>query len=101
MYDCLFIFICSPVPIMNQEKYSLTWHTYSDYLKSMMKELMVNEDYSDVTLVTEDKQALRSSCELLRTKDSKRFYKEPSGTFRMHAGYCNCMQATVTACKLL
>ena len=44
---------------MLQEKCSLTWHTYSDHLKIMMKEFMMNEDFSDVTLVTEDKQALR------------------------------------------
>ena len=29
-----------------------------------------------------EKQALRSSCELLRTKDSKRSIKEQTGTFR-------------------
>ena len=46
---------------MHQEKYSLTWHTYSDHLKSMMKELMMNEDYSDVTLVTEDKKHIKAN----------------------------------------
>ena len=34
------------------------------------------------SLKEEKKQALRSSCELLRTKDSKRFKKEQTGTFR-------------------
>ena len=50
---------------MNQEKCSLTWHTYSDHLKSMMKELMMNEDFSDVRLVTEDKKHIKASITIL------------------------------------
>ena len=50
---------------MQQEKYSLTWHTYSDHLKNMMKELMMNEDYSDVTLVTEDKKHIKANVNIL------------------------------------
>ena len=50
---------------MHQEKYSLTWHTYSDHLKSMMKELMTNEDFSDVTLVTEDKKHIKANINIL------------------------------------
>ena len=51
---------------MHQEKYSLTWQTYSDHLKSMMKELMMNEDFSDITLVTEDKQHIKANINILR-----------------------------------
>ena len=50
---------------MHQEKYSLTWHTYSDHLKSMVKELMMNDDYSDVTLVTEDKKHIKANISIL------------------------------------
>ena len=50
---------------MHQEKYSLTWQTYSDHLKNMMKELMMNEDFSDVTLVTEDKQQIKANISIL------------------------------------
>ena len=50
---------------MNQEKYTLTWHSYSDHLKSMMKELMMNEDFSDVTLVTEDKKQIKAHINIL------------------------------------
>ena len=50
---------------MHQEKYSLTWQTYSDHLRSMMKELMMNEDYSDVTLVTEDKKQIKANINIL------------------------------------
>ena len=52
---------------MHQEKYSLTWHTYSDHLKMMMKELMMNEDFSDVTLVTEDKKHIKAHINILST----------------------------------
>ena len=50
---------------MHPEKYSLTWDTYSDHLKSMMKELMMNEDYADVTLVTEDKKQMKANINIL------------------------------------
>ena len=35
---------------MHPENYTLTWHTYSDHLSDMMKELMMNDDFSDVIL---------------------------------------------------
>ena len=50
---------------MHQEKYNLIWHTYSDHLKSMMKELMMNEEFSDVTLVTEDKKHIMANINIL------------------------------------
>ena len=50
---------------MHPEKYTLTWDTYSGHLKSMMKELMVNEDFSDVTLVTEDKKQIKANINIL------------------------------------
>ena len=51
---------------MHQEKYSLTWHTYSDHLKSMMKEMMMNDDFADVILVTEDKKQIKANLNILR-----------------------------------
>ena len=48
-----------------QEKYSLKWHTYSDHLRSMMKELMMNEAFADVTLVTEDKKQIKANTNVL------------------------------------
>ena len=50
---------------MHQEKYNLTWHSYSDHLKTMMKELMMNEDFADVTLVTEDKKQIKANTSIL------------------------------------
>ena len=52
---------------MHQDKYSLTWKSYSDHLRSMMKELMMNEDFSDVTLVTEDKKHIKANINILST----------------------------------
>ena len=46
---------------MHQEKNSqklLSTHLLSNHLSSMMKEVRMNEDFSDVTLVTEDKKHL-------------------------------------------
>ena len=50
---------------MPTEKYSLTWQTYSEHLRSMMKELMMNEDLADVTLVTEDKKLIKANMTIL------------------------------------
>ena len=50
---------------MHQEKINVTWHSYSDHLKSMMKELMLNEDFSDLTLVTEDKKQIKANISIL------------------------------------
>ena len=50
---------------MHLGMYSLTWHTYSDYLKTLMKELMMNEDTSDVTLVTEDKKQIKAHINII------------------------------------
>ena len=55
---------------MYQEKYSLTWKNYSDHLKSMMKELMMDKEYADVTLVTEDKKQIRANISILRACSS-------------------------------
>ena len=40
---------------MNQEKYNLNWHTYSDHLRDMLHEMMKSNELTDVTLVCDDK----------------------------------------------
>ena len=50
---------------MHQKKYSLSWHAYADHLKSMMKKLMMNEDFADVILVTEDKKQIKANISVL------------------------------------
>ena len=47
------------------EKYSLTWHTYSDHMKVMMKEMMTSGDFADVTLVCDDKKHIRAHKNIL------------------------------------
>ena len=49
---------------MHQEKYTLTWNAYSDHLRTMMKEMM-NDDFTDVTLVSEDKKQIRAHKNIL------------------------------------
>ena len=50
---------------MQQEKYSLTWHTYSDYLRGMMQEMMTSEAFADVTLVSDDKRTVKAHRSIL------------------------------------
>ena len=45
---------------MNQEKYNLYWHTYSDHLKEMLHEMMKSNELTDVTLVCEDKRQFKA-----------------------------------------
>ena len=53
---------------MQEEKLSLIkWHTHSDHLKSMMKELLMSGNFSDITLVTEDKKPIKAHINVLST----------------------------------
>ena len=45
---------------MNQEKYNLNWHTYSDHLRGMLHEMMKSNELTDVTLVCDDKKQFRA-----------------------------------------
>ena len=45
---------------MNQEKYNLNWHTYSDHLKEMLHEMMKSNELTDVTLVCDDKRQFKA-----------------------------------------
>ena len=51
--------------MQHQEKYNLTWHTYSDHLRGMMKEMMTSGDFADVTLVCDDKKKIRAHRNIL------------------------------------
>ena len=45
---------------------------------------------------------MNKHCEVLVSCSGQKIQEqEPSGTACKHGSYCNCMQATVTACKLL
>ena len=43
---------------MMDEKYNLTWHTYTDHLQNMLKEM--RENFTDVSLICDDKQKIRA-----------------------------------------
>ena len=47
---------------MEQEKYTLKWkwQGYQDHLRGMMQEMMTSENFTDVTLVTDDKKAIKA-----------------------------------------
>ena len=40
---------------MDQEKYNLNWHNYSDHLRTMLHDMMKSNELTDVTLVCDDK----------------------------------------------
>ena len=50
---------------MQQEKLKLSWNTYSDHLREMMKEMMTSDIYTDVTLVCDDKKQLKAHRNIL------------------------------------
>ena len=45
---------------MAQEQFNLNWHTYSDHLQEMMQNLMQSNNFTDVTLVSEDKTRFKA-----------------------------------------
>ena len=51
--------------MMHPENFSLTWHTYSDHLRDMMKELMMKDDFADVTLVSENRKHMKAHKNIL------------------------------------
>ena len=50
---------------MHPDKYKLTWHSYPDYLREMMREMMTSGDFTDVTLVTDDKKTIKAHRNIL------------------------------------
>ena len=51
---------------MHPEKYTLTWHSHPDYLREMMREMMTSDDFTDVTLVTDDKKTIKAHRNVLK-----------------------------------
>ena len=45
---------------MNQEKYNLNWHTYTDHLREMLHEMMKSNELTDVTLVCDDMKQFKA-----------------------------------------
>ena len=51
--------------MLQQEKYTLTWYSYSNHLREALGEMMTSGDFADVTLVTDDKQQIRAHRNIL------------------------------------
>ena len=45
---------------MDQDKYNLNWHNYSDHLREMLHEMMITSELTDVTLVCDDKRQFKA-----------------------------------------
>ena len=45
---------------MTQEQFNLNWHSYSDHLKHLMRNLIESNDLADVTLVCDDKTKIKA-----------------------------------------
>ena len=51
--------------MQHQEKYTLQWHSYSDHLRGALSQMMISSEFSDVTLVTDDKQQIKAHRNIL------------------------------------
>ena len=49
----------------HQDKYTLTWHSYSDHLRESLRDMMTTSEFADVTLVTDDKEEIRAHRNIL------------------------------------
>ena len=50
---------------MEKVESKLTWHTYPDHLRETMQEMMTSGDFTDVTLVSDDKISLKAHRNIL------------------------------------
>ena len=50
---------------MNPEKYTLTWQSHPDYLTEIMQEMITSENFTDVTIVTDDKKTIKAHRNIL------------------------------------
>ena len=45
---------------MNQEKFNLIWHTYTDHLREMLHDMMTATEMTDITLVSEGRKHFKA-----------------------------------------
>ena len=50
---------------MRQDKYTLSWHTYSDHLRDILQEIRSDDSFADVTLITDDKKQIKAHRNIL------------------------------------
>ena len=51
--------------MQQKEKYTLHWHSHSDHLREALNEMMLSSEFTDVTLVTDDKRQIRAHRNIL------------------------------------
>ena len=51
--------------MQHKEMYTLHWHSYSDHLREALNEMMISNEFADVTLVTDDKEEIRAHRNIL------------------------------------
>ena len=44
----------------HQETYNISWHTYTDHLRTMLHDMLATANLSDVTLVSDDNKQIRA-----------------------------------------
>ena len=49
---------------MSEQKYNLSWQSYTDHLRAMMHNMMTSDPFTDVTLVTDDKKSVKAHIEI-------------------------------------
>ena len=50
---------------MARKMYSLTWQTFADHMQRMMEHLMTSDDFTDVTLISDDKKSMKTHRNIL------------------------------------
>ena len=70
--------------MQQNEKCTLTWHSYSNHLREAMQDLMISSDFADVTLVTDDKQQIKAHRNILSACSP--FFQN---IFQLHSNFAN------------
>merc|ERR1712189_51161 len=55
----LYFLVLLPVK-MKEEKFNLNWDTFTDHLGEMLHDMITSNEFTDVTLVTEDKKHFKA-----------------------------------------
>ena len=55
---------------MSQEKFNLTWRTYTDHLREMLHDMMSSSELTDVTLVSDDQKKYKAHKVVLSASSS-------------------------------
>ena len=45
---------------MQNEECNLNWNTYSEHIRDMLQDVMKSNDFTDITLVSDDKRQFRA-----------------------------------------